>query len=1132
LALGTRHFGLMSIDEMTDRKGALSPAKLALLARLKRGGLSVAPAAEPIRPRQGEGPAPLSPAQQRLWFLQRMEPDTTAFNIANTLRLRGAVNAGALDRAFAEIVARHHVLRTVFRLHDGEPVQVVTPAPASVLRVDAATDADPHAELRRRKAAEAAWRFDLERGPLFRATLVRLAPDDHLLLLTMHHLVTDGWSMGVLFRELAALYAAFTRGEPSPLPPLGIQYADFATWQRDHVSGPVLERQLAFWRRALAGAPALLELPTDRPRPAVQGTAGSALPVRVSKEICDRMAGVARAEGATDFMALLAGWAALLGRYARQDDVVVGTPTAGRNLEETEPLIGFFVNTLAVRVDLSGDPGFRALVGRVKQATVDAFANQDVPFERLVEALNLPRALSHAPVYQVMATLQNAQGAPLALEGLTVERLGADVTTTTQDLWLSLEERDGLAGMIQFATDLFDAATVERLAGHLSTLLDAASAAPDAPLSRLPLLTPAERAQVAAESRGPAAAYPAHATVHGLFEAQARRTPSAVALVCEGERITFAELDRRAGQVAAYLRARGAGPETLVGICVERSVEMVAGLLGILKVGAAYVPLDPGYPAERLAFMLEDSGVRVLLTQARLRGRLPAHAGETVCLDADWPAIAGAPAAPAVAPDPDGLAYMIYTSGSTGRPKGALNTHRGVVNRLLWMQDEYGLRAGDRVLQKTPFSFDVSVWEFFWPLLAGSTLVVAKPEGHRDAAYLADVVRRETVTTLHFVPSMLQLFLDAPGVEGCTSLRRVVCSGEALPADLARRFFQRLPGAELHNLYGPTEAAVDVTYHACRPDDERASVPIGRPVANTQIHLVDPHGGPVPTGVPGELCIGGVQVGRGYWRRPALTAERFVPDPFSAHAGARMYRTGDLAKRLPDGAVEYLGRTDFQVKLRGFRIELGEIESALAAHPGVREAVAMVREDRAGDPRLVAYLVPAGGSAPESAELRAWLGERLPEHMVPAAFVTLPALPLLPNGKTDRKALPAPGTPERAASHRMVPPRTPVEETLAGFWREALGAEQVGIDDNFFEIGGHSLLLARVHARVMAAFRREVSMLDLFRHTTIRALAAFLEPGSGDPAAAPEPAAGRRGVEKAEARRASLAERPRRGAGR
>ncbi|HEU0300786.1 MAG TPA: amino acid adenylation domain-containing protein, partial [Longimicrobium sp.] len=947
---------------------------------------------------------------------------------------------------------------------------------------------------------------------------------------TLHHLVTDGWSTGVLFRELAALYAAFTRGEPSPLPPLRIQYADFAAWQRGYLAGPALERQLAFWRRALAGAPALLELPTDRPRPAVQGSAGAALGVRVPRETVERMAAVARTEGATDFMALLAGWAALLGRYARQDDVVIGTPSAGRNLEETEPLIGFFVNTLAVRVDLSGDPSFRALVGRVKQATVDAFAHQDVPFERLVEALSVPRALSHAPVYQVMATLQNAQGAPLGLEGLVVERLGADVTTSTQDLWLSLEERDGLQGMIQFATDLFDAATVERMGGHLASLLDAASADPDAPLSRLPLLTPAERGQVAAESRGPATAYPADATVHGLFQAQARRTPDAVALVCEDGRITFAELDRRAERIAAFLRGRGVGPETLVGVCVERSAEMVAGLLGVLRAGGAYVPLDPGYPAERLAFMLEDSGVAVLLTQARLRDRLPRHAGETVCLDADWPAIEAAPPVDLPAPDPDGLAYMIYTSGSTGRPKGALNTHRGVVNRLLWMQDEYGLGAGDRVLQKTPFSFDVSVWEFFWPLAAGSALVVARPEGHRDAAYLVDVVKREGITTLHFVPSMLQLFLDAAGVEGCTSIRRVVCSGEALPADLARRFFQRLPGAELHNLYGPTEAAVDVTYHACRADDARASVPIGRPVANTQIHLVDPHGNAVPAGIPGELCIGGVQVGRGYWRRPGLTAERFVPDPFGA-AGARMYRTGDLAKRLPDGGVDYLGRTDFQVKLRGFRIELGEVESALAAHPGVREAVAVVREDRPGDPRLTAYLVPSGGAAPDPSALRAWLGERLPEHMVPAAFVTLAALPLLPNGKADRKALPAPGLPERAA-HRMVPPRTPVEETLAGFWREALGAAQVGIDDNFFEIGGHSLLLARVHARVLAAFRREVSMLDLFRHTTIRALAAFLEPGDGAPPAAAEPAAGRRGAEQAQARRASLAERPRRGAGR
>ncbi|HEX2208454.1 MAG TPA: amino acid adenylation domain-containing protein, partial [Longimicrobium sp.] len=1076
----------MSIDEITERRGALSPAKQALLERLKRGGLTVAPVADVIRPRGDDGPAPLSPAQQRLWFLQRMEPESTAFVIPQTLRLRGAVDVAALDRAFAEIVRRHQVLRTVFQTRDGEPVQVVLPAPPSVLRVENAISADPVDEARRRMQSEAARRMDLEAGPLFFATLVRIAPADHILFVTLHHLVTDGWSLGLLYRELEALYGAFSRGEPSPLPPLGIQYADFAAWQRGHLAGPALEGQLAYWRQTLNGAPALLELPTDRPRPAVQGTAGAAHPVNYPRGLRERQAETARAEGSTLFMALMAGWAALLGGYARQDDVVLATAVAGRNREETEPLIGFFINTLPVRVDLRGDPSFRELLARVKEATVGALAHQDVPFERLVETLNVPRALSHSPVYQAMFTLQNAFGAPLALPGLTMERLGSTHASAAQDLWLALEEADGLEGMLQYATDLFDAATMERMIAHLAVLLDAATADPSLPLSRLPRMDAAERETVLRAWNATDADYE-YAPVHETIAAQAARTPDAVAVSLDDESLAYAELDARANRLANRLRRLGVGPEVRVGLMLERAPEMVVAILAVLKAGGAYVPMDPGYPRERLAYMLADSRVPVLLTQDRLARLADGFTGTVLRLDTpeDDAEPQAIPYSLFPIPSPHGLAYVIYTSGSTGRPKGAMNTHRAIANRLAWMQAEYGLDARDAVLQKTPFSFDVSVWEFLWPLMTGARLVLARPEGHRDPAYLAELIRRERITTLHFVPSMLQAFLEQPALEErCTSVRRVVCSGEALGAELVERFHARMPSsAGLHNLYGPTEAAVDVTYWPCARGDERRCIPIGRPVSNTRMYVLDAHGNPTPIGVPGELQIAGVQVGRGYLDRPALTAEKFVPDPFSATGGARMYRTGDLARWTAEGVLEYLGRMDHQVKVRGFRIELGEIEAALADHPAVRDAVATVREDTPGDARIVAYVVPDGTAAPAPDELRRFLSRRLPDHMLPSAWTVMDALPLSPSGKVDRRALPAPEAPKRDAA-RFVPPRTPAEQRVAGFWREVLGVEQVGVDDNFFEIGGHSLLLARVHARVLAAFRREVSMLDLFRHTT------------------------------------------------
>ena len=1080
--------------ELADRLARLTPAQRRLL-ELRRGEAAAAPAAPAAPgdiPARGEEPAPLSFSQRRLWFLDRMEPGSAFYNLPSAVRLRGALDVPALERALGEIVARHAVLRSVFREVAGEPVQAPLPPRPFVLSVDALPGAGD-AALRAGLAAEARRPFDLAQGPPFRARLFRVGADDHALMVTLHHVVGDAWSFGVLFRELGALYGAFSRGEPSPLPALPIQYADYAAWQRQHGTPELLKPQMEWWTERLKGAPDLLELPADRPRPAVQKFRGGRQHLQLSAELTNRLRNIGGEHGATLFMVLLAAWQTLLARHTGSEDVVVGSPIVGRNRAETEGLIGVFVNTLALRTDLSGDPSFRALVERVRRTALDAYARQDLPFESLVEALRIPRDLSRQPLFQAMLMLHRPQGA-FALPGLRCEPVEADPGTSIFDLGLYAWDRpQGLGAMLEYNADLFDAATAARFVDRFRTLLDGIAADPDAPLSRLPVMTADEAARLAAWN-ATERAYPGTECVHQIIAAQAARTPDAVAVVFEDEQVTYAELDARANRLANHLRGLGVGPEVRVGVCAERAVELVVALLGTLKAGGAYVPLDPGYPRDRLAYMLADSRVSVLLTQARLAERIPPHAARTVLLDADWPRIAEESAgAPEAGVGLDHLAYVIYTSGSTGRPKGAENAHGGIRNRLLWMQEAFGLDGTDAVLQKTPFSFDVSVWEFFWPLMVGARLVVAKPEGHREPAYLARLIGQQGVTTLHFVPSMLQAFLEEPDLSACAPLRRVVCSGEALPAELAARFFTRV-GAELHNLYGPTEAAVDVTWWPCARDDERRSVPIGRPIANTRIHLLDARLHPVPIGVAGELYIAGVQVGRGYLGRRGLTAERFVPDPFSAQPGARMYRTGDLARWLADGGVDYLGRADHQVKVRGFRIELGEIEAALAAHPGVREAVVVARTDAPGETRLVAYLTSSGDSAPDAAALREHLRAGLPEYMVPAAFVAMEALPLSPNGKVDRKALPAPEA-KRDESLAFVAPRDETERAIAAIWREALGVEQVGVDDNFFDLGGHSLLLVRVHGRIREALGAQVTVVELFQHPTVGALAARLAGG-------------------------------------
>jgi amino acid adenylation domain-containing protein len=1047
---------------------------------------------------------PASHGQKALWLLHQTDPGSAAYNTAFAARIRSEPDPAALRRVCQMFVDRHPALRTTFELRDGEPVQVVHGERAAHFdEIDAAGWSED--ELARAVAASYQRPFDLAHGPLFRAALFSRAAGDHVLLLSFHHIVCDAWSIWALLDEFRQLYPAVAAARAAALPPPPVTFAEYVARQRQLLAGPEGKQLVAYWKSQLAGdLPALDFTPLARGEGEGAATHFFALPPGLWEELKT----LARSEKVTLFTVVLAAFQTLLHRCTGHDDLVVGTPTTGRDGSEFSRVVGYFVNPVPLRARFEGDPPFAEFLRQANQTRLDALAHAALPFPLLVEKLQPPREPGRAPIFQAMFVFQKPQESAgladllgpgagrIAWGGLEVEPFPLAQMEGQFDLTLEVFEGSGCA--LKYKTALFDEAAVGRMTGHFVRMLAAVAANPGRRVSELPLLAEEERRELLFTWNATGADYPQDRCLHELIEAQVARTPEAPCLEFEDERLNYRELNERANRVAHELRARGAGVETLVGICVERSVEMVAGLLGILKAGAAYVPLDPSYPAERLAFMQRDSGVALLLTQRRFAPQLAASGAQILCLDEPLPDSEAARANPASGAAPGNAAYMIYTSGSTGKPKGALNTHRGICNRLLWMQDRYRLAPEDCVLQKTPFSFDVSVWEFFWPLLAGARLVVARPGGHQDRDYLAELIASRGVTTLHFVPSMLQLFLDGD-VEKCAPLRQVFCSGEALPHALQERFFAR-SGAELHNLYGPTEAAVDVTFWPCERGGALRTVPIGRPIARTQIYILDRHLGPVPVGVAGELFIGGEGLARGYWKRPALTAERFIPNPFGA-PGSRLYRTGDSARFLPGGAIEYLGRLDHQVKVRGFRVELGEIEAALAAHPAVREAVVT-----AADERLVACVVPLAGQAPGAAELRRFLQASLPDYMLPAAFVFLSALPLGPNGKLDRRALPAPGADGRAGVESAYePPRGEAERIIGDIWKEVLQIEKAGIDDNFFELGGHSLLLARVHERLQQAFGARLALAELFRFPTIRSLARHL--GAPESAAAEPPRA-------------------------
>ncbi len=1068
-------------------------------------------AAEPART------LPLTEAQAGLWVLGQTEPDALrAYHESTTLALRGPLDVNRLRAALQAIVGRHEALRTTVG-PDGES-QVIGPAVTVEVEV---VDLSDTAAAERAEACAQTFRelegqtFDFARGPLLRATALRLAAQEHQLVLTFHHLFGNGPSYWAFFEELAALYADGNAALETPL-----QLGEFVRWRGEEAARTHAEDE-AYWTTQFAGGVPTLELPADHARPSLRTHRGQRQRLTLDRELAAGLRRVAAARRGSLFMLLLAGFEVLLHRLSGQDDLVVGVPFEGeaRALPGGEALFANTSNVVPLRSRAAEDTRFADLFAATKDRVLTANGHQNYFFGRLIRKLGLPHDPSRPPVFSVFFNYETGKFARDFGAGLHAELVTADVPyrsprdTAMFELYLNVAEKDGeLFCECDHATDLFDAETVQRWLGHYRTLLAAVVADPEANVWTLPLLDAAQTREVVAGFNETAVEFPSgDSTLHGLIEAQARRTPDAPALIFAGETLSYRGLDRRANGLAHHLRAQGVAAGTLVGVCMERSVEMVVALLGILKAGAAYVPLDPDYPAGRLAFMLADAQVPVLLTQERLQPNLPPHGARVLCLDVGGEAAAHHDEDALVdGAGPDDLAYVIYTSGSTGQPKGAMNTHRAICNRLLWMQDAYGLDASDRVLQKTPFSFDVSVWEFFWPLLTGAALVLARPRSHGDSDYLANLIGEQGVTTCHFVPPMLSAFLDEKGLpERCRTLRRVVCSGEALPFDLQERFFGVFtdPGVALHNLYGPTEAAVDVTFWECRRESggERI-VPIGRPVANTQIYVLDKRGQPVPVGVPGELYIGGTQVGRGYLHRPELTAERFVPDPFSTDPAARLYRTGDLARWRPDGNAVYLGRLDYQVKLRGFRIELGEIETALGQQPGVRECVVLAREDRPGERRLAAYVA---GEALDGPALRQALRVSLPEYMVPAAVVVLAALPLTPNGKVDRRALPAPDFARDDAAADFVAPRTPLEERVAEIWRDVLGLARVGVRQGFFELGGDSLLGLRMINQLRGLFDGvPLSLALVFEAPTIEALAARLErlrPGPGEDAAGGAP---------------------------
>jgi len=1023
----------------------------------------------------------LSPQQQQLWLL---DSDLAPFGARCRLRLRGPLDTARLAGALRGLVERHEILRTVFKMAQAEPVQVVQPARSVELTsidLSLTPESQRKAKLDKVVMAEVKRPFNLSSDLMLRAKLIRLAEEEHVLVVMSHHIASDGWSKGIMFRELAAFYNAAVSKAPAALPALPIQYSDFAAWQKEWVKGIRLQKEAAYWKKQLEGAPALLELPTDFPRPAVQGFEGvTALCLFPAKLLADLKA-LSQREGVTLFMTLFASFQVMLARYSGQDDIVVGTPIAGRVRAELEPLIGDFVNMLAMRTDVSGSPSFRELLQRTKKVALDAYDNQDLPFENLVEELEHGRDMSRAPVFQTIFILETAPPPPPAMNGLKLEILDYDTPTAKNDLILILAEAAGLKVKLEYRTDLFSKTTIDRFLAQYRVLLESIVADPAAPITKLAICAPEEQKQLAAWND--TAHEKLDRCLHQLFEQQVARGPEAIALEFKERKLSYREFNERANQLARHLIAFGVKPDSRVGVYVHRSPEMLIALMGIMKAGGAYVPIDPAYPRDRVEFMLQDCGADVVVTDSTLVNTISTHGAKSICLDRDAAELAKQSTEnPQTDVTPANLSYVIYTSGSTGRPKGVQLEHRNVANFIGYVQRTFQVGSKDAYLGVASMSFDASVLDFYLPLSVGAKFVIVDADTTRDPQALAETMARTGVTVMHATPSTWRSLVDG-GWKGDPGFK-LLSGGEALSWDLAKQLLPRC--ASLWNLYGPTETAVYSAIHKVSGSD--GTVLVGRPIDNTQIYILDAFQQQTPVGVPGEICIAGAGVARGYLNRPELTAERFVTDPFVS--GGRMYRTGDLGRLRPDGIIQCLGRLDHQVKLRGFRIELGEIESVLMQFAGIRQAVADVKASHSGDKRLVGYLVLESGAEASLSDLRAFLKTKLPEYMVPATFIVLEKLPVSPNGKLNRGALPLPDDARPELAREFVPPSTPVEQAVAEIFSEVLEVRTVGLHDDFFELGGHSLLAARVVTRLRDRFQIEMTPRFLFESPSVKEMAS------------------------------------------
>ncbi len=1101
--------------DLSERLKNLRPAQRALLERRLMERRAVEARQRPLTRREGSGPVPLSHAQELLWLLSQVFDDGVAYNAPGAFRLEGPLDVDVLAAALTALARRHEILRTTYAVIDGTPMQVVGDGPASELElVDlSALGVDAQeAEVRRLLKERSRFAFDLEHGPIMRPTVMRLGPQEHIFMLVLHHVATDGYSRGALFRELTVLYEAIAAGRPSPLEPLPVQYADYAVWHRRWLDGGIADAQLSYWRERLTGSPSRLDLPTDHPRPPVRSYVGDHMSVLVDIPTREGLRAAARAQDATLFVALLAAFSTLLGRYTGQDDIVVGTPFAGRHRRELEQMVGYFINPLALRVDLSGDPTFNELLARCRETTLGAFAHADVPYEMVVRATNPERDLSQTPVFQSMMVLHNpawkTSRPTFEPAGIRATELVHEKGWAKFDVLLGISERTGgLNTTWEYSTELFEAATVRRMMGHFRTLAESAALDPDRPVSRLAMLSETERGQVL-YGWNPKAQAAAGGSLKERFEARARARPDDLAVVAGAQRWTFSELNRRANRLAWRLLEGGVGPGATVGVLMEKSAELVAAVLAVAKAGAAYVPLDPLYPLERLEFMLADAAPRVLITDARPSGPVPAT--DAAVVPADWSGLAALPEAdpPTTAGDDD-LAYVIFTSGSTGRPKGVMVSNRSLASAYIAYDEAYRLQELTCHLQMASFSFDVFTGDLVRSLLAGARLVLCPLETTVDPPQLFDLMLREGVDAAEFVPAVAVPLFEFAERTGrlLDFMRLIVVSSEAWRTD-RYELFRRRCGADTRiiNAYGVTEATIDQTWFEPPPGAELVPgrfMPIGGPLSNSRVYVLGTGLEPVPVGLPGELCIGGASVAQGYLNRPQLTAERFVADPYAPEPGGRLYRTGDLARWLADGTIEYLGRTDRQLKIRGFRIEPAEIETVLERHPRVRAAAVVDRRDPDGDARLAAYLEPVAGAGPvDAAELRDYVSAQVPGYMVPAAYVTLAALPLTPNGKVDRGALPDPTWDRSAVTREFRAASTPTEQAIVGIWGEVLGIEDVGVNDNFFALGGHSLLGMQVVSRIRLQLQIVLALRAIFDTPTVAGLAAAADAA---PKAEPEP---------------------------